>query len=58
MLDQTEKIAIEKSAKKALFTTFEFQARTFYEIKEYNVVGEIKDYPPVGSFHTMVKILI
>ncbi|MFO1444991.1 GNAT family N-acetyltransferase [Bacillus sp. Bva_UNVM-123] len=58
LLDKTEKIAREKGAKKALLTTFEFQARTFYELKGYKVVGEIKDYPPGSSYYTMVKTLI
>ncbi|MGC4376633.1 GNAT family N-acetyltransferase [Fictibacillus sp. Mic-4] len=58
LLDQTEKIAMEKGAKKALLTTFEFQARSFYELKGYKVVGEIKDYPPGSSYYTMVKELL
>lgn len=58
MLDKTEKLAKEKGAKKVLLTTFDFQARTFYELKGYKVVGEIKDYPPGSSYFTMVKILI
>jgi hypothetical protein len=39
-------------------TTFDFQARSFYEIKGYKVVGEIKDYPPGSSYFTMVKELL
>ncbi|MFA1822084.1 GNAT family N-acetyltransferase [Virgibacillus oceani] len=58
LLDKAEKFAKEKGAKKALLTTFEFQARSFYEIKGYQVVGEIKDYPPGSSYYTMVKTLI
>ena len=58
LLEKTEKIAKEKGAKKALLTTFEFQARSFYELKGYKVVGEIKDYPPGSSYYTMVKTLI
>jgi GNAT superfamily N-acetyltransferase len=58
LLDKAEKIAKEMGAKKALLTTFEFQARSFYEIKGYQVVGEIKDYPPGSSYYTMVKNLI
>ncbi|USK57718.1 GNAT family N-acetyltransferase (plasmid) [Cytobacillus solani] len=58
LLDKAEKIAKEKGAKNALLTTFEFQARSFYEIKGYQVVGEIKDYPPGSSYYTMVKPLI
>ena len=57
LLDKAEKIAKEKGAKKALLTTFEFQARSFYEIKGFQVVGEIKDYPPGSSYYTMVKLL-
>ncbi|KQL18365.1 GNAT family N-acetyltransferase [Cytobacillus solani] len=58
LLDKAEKIAKEKGAKNALLTTFEFQARSFYEIKGYQVVGEINDYPPGSSYYTMVKPLI
>ncbi|UOQ45792.1 GNAT family N-acetyltransferase [Halobacillus salinarum] len=58
LLEKAEKIAKEKGAKKALLTTFEFQARTFYETKGYQVVGEVKDYPPGSSYFTMVKVLV
>jgi GNAT superfamily N-acetyltransferase len=58
LMEKMEKLAKEKGAKKALLTTFNFQARTFYEIKGYTVVGEIKDYPPGSSYFTMVKDLL
>ncbi|MBS4200774.1 GNAT family N-acetyltransferase [Bacillus sp. FJAT-49732] len=58
LLEEAERIAIDKGAKKALLTTYEFQARSFYEKKGYEVVGEIKDYPPGSSYYTMVKSLI
>ncbi|MGE7624780.1 GNAT family N-acetyltransferase [Viridibacillus sp. NPDC096237] len=58
LLDKTEKLAIDKGAEKALLTTYDFQARSFYKLKGYKVVGEIKDYPPGSSYFTMVKILI
>ncbi|MBO9130223.1 GNAT family N-acetyltransferase [Bacillus sp. 165] len=58
LLDRLEEIAKEKGATKALLRTFEFQARSFYEVKGYKVVGEIKDYPPGSSFFTMVKPLV
>ncbi|GIP33407.1 N-acetyltransferase [Paenibacillus sp. J2TS4] len=57
LLNKVETIAKEKGANKALLTTFEFQARTFYEMQQYKVVGEIKDYPPGSSYYTMVKSL-
>jgi GNAT superfamily N-acetyltransferase len=58
LLEKTEEIAKGKGAKKALLTTFDFQARSFYEKRGYKVVGEIKDYPPGSSYFTMVKLLI
>lgn len=58
LLGQAEKIAKDLGAKKALLKTFEFQARTFYESKGYEIVGEIKDYPPGSNFYTMVKIFV
>lgn len=58
ILDKAEKTAKEMGAKKALLTTFEFQASSYYEIKGYQVVGEIKDYPPGSHYYTMVKTLI
>lgn len=57
LLDQVETIAKQNGATKALLTTFEFQARSFYELKGYEVVGEIKDYPPGSSYYSMVKAL-
>lgn len=57
LLEKTEEIAKEKGAIKALLTTFEFQARSFYESHGYQVVGEVKDYPPGSCYYTMVKSL-
>lgn len=58
LLEKAEKIAKELGAKNALLTTFEFQARSFYELKGFKVVGEIKDYPPGSSYYTMIKPLM
>ncbi|MBN8209975.1 GNAT family N-acetyltransferase [Bacillus sp. NTK071] len=58
LLKKVETLGIEKGAKNALLTTFEFQARTFYEMNGYEVVGEVKDYPPGSSYYTMVKSLV
>ena len=55
LLGQIEEFAKNNGATKALLTTFEFRARTFYETKGYKVVGEVKDYPPGSSYYTMVK---
>ncbi len=58
LLNEAESVGKEKGAKNALLTTFEFQARSFYELSGYKVVGEIKDYPPGSSYYTMVKSLL
>lgn len=57
LIQKAEEAAKEKGATQSLLTTFEFQARTFYEMIGYEVVGEIKDYPPGSSHYTMVKKL-
>lgn len=58
LLAKAEETAKQMGATKALLTTYDFQARTFYEARGYQVVGEIKDYPPGCSYFTMVKTLI
>ncbi|WP_088068082.1 GNAT family N-acetyltransferase [Gottfriedia luciferensis] len=58
LLVKAEEIALSKGATKSLLTTFEFQARSFYEIYGYKIVGEVKDYPPGSSYYTMVKSLV
>ncbi|WP_205520137.1 GNAT family N-acetyltransferase [Virgibacillus doumboii] len=57
LLEKTESIASKKGATKALLTTFDFQAHSYYMKKGYQVVGEINDYPPGSSFYTMAKTL-
>ena len=57
LLSETEEIALGKGATKVMLTTFEFQARSFYELHGYKVVGEVRDYPPGSSYYTMVKLL-
>ncbi len=55
LLEKMEEEAKTKGATKVLVTTFEFQARSFYEKHGFEVVGEIKDYPPGVSHYTLVK---
>ena len=57
LLAKAEETAKQMGATKALLTTYDFQARTFYETRGYQVVGEVKDYPPGSSYFTMVKTL-
>lgn len=58
LLAKAEESAKQMGATKALLTTYDFQARTFYEAKGYQVVGEVKDYPPGSSYYTMIKHLV
>lgn len=57
ILGQIEQIGRAQGASKVLLTTFEFQARTFYERHGYKVVGVVEDYPPGSNYYTMVKVL-
>lgn len=57
LLSKLEQIGLIKGATQVLLTTFKFQARSFYELHGYKVVGEVKDYPPGSSYYTMVKSL-
>ena len=57
ILTQIEQIGKEQGASKVLVTTFEFQARTFYERHGYKVVGVVEDFPLGSNYYTMVKIL-
>lgn len=57
ILAQIEDIGREHGASRVLLTTFEFQARTFYERHGYKVVGVVEDYPPGSNYYTMVKVL-
>ncbi len=44
-------------ATSAYLETFSFQARPFYERHGFQVVGEIKDYPPGQSYYLLSKSL-
>jgi GNAT superfamily N-acetyltransferase len=57
LLAHVEQVGREHGATRVLLTTFEFQARTFYERHGYKVVGVVEDYPPGSSYYTMVKVL-
>lgn len=57
ILKKAEKEAVLLGVTKILLTTFEFQARSFYEKYGYEVVGEVKDYPPGTTYYTMVKTI-
>ncbi|GCE29068.1 N-acetyltransferase [Dictyobacter alpinus] len=57
LLAQVEQLGRENGAQKVLLTTFDFQAKTFYERYDYKVVGVVEDYPPGVNYYTMVKLL-
>lgn len=57
VLAKAEEQAKTLGASKVVLMTFKFQARAFYEKYGYEVVGEIKDYPPGSVYYTMVKYL-
>ncbi|ASS68348.1 MULTISPECIES: GNAT family N-acetyltransferase [unclassified Paenibacillus] len=57
LLAQAETLARQMGASRSKVTTFSFQAREFYEKLGYEVVGEIKDYPPGNSYYFLVKML-
>lgn len=57
LLADIERMGKEHGATRVLLTTFEFQARTFYERHGYKVVGIVEDYPPGSNYYTMVKVL-
>ena len=57
LLSQTETIALEHGYVHVQLTTYDFQARTFYEKQGYRVVGELEDYPPGSSYYWMRKDL-
>ncbi len=57
LLQTAETIAIQRGCKHSFLSTFEFQARTFYEQRGYSVVGTLTDYPPSSVFYWMRKDL-
>jgi GNAT superfamily N-acetyltransferase len=58
LLLTAETIAIGRGARHSFLTTFEFQARTFYEKQGYSVVGRLEGYPPGAAYFWMRKDLL
>jgi GNAT superfamily N-acetyltransferase len=58
LLETAETIAIDRGAKHSYLTTFEFQARGFYEKYGYRVVGALEGYPPGTTYYWMRKDLL
>lgn len=57
LLRQAECMAAERGCAHVHLTTYEFQARTFYEKQGYRVVGTLEDYPPGSAYYWMRKDL-
>jgi len=57
LLKTAEEIAVKRGCEHCFLTTYNFQARVFYEKYGYYVVGELKDCPPGSSYYWMRKDL-
>jgi GNAT superfamily N-acetyltransferase len=57
LLVMAEEMAVKRGCKNCYLTTFEFQARTFYEKQGYTVAGRLDDYPPGVTYFWMQKEL-
>lgn len=57
MLQTAETIALKRGCHHCFLTTYEFQARLFYEKQGYAVVGQLDDYPPGSTYYWMRKEL-
>lgn len=55
LLQQAEAIAAGRGCTRCFLTTFEFQARQFYEGQGYYVTGKLEDYPPGSTYYWMRK---
>ena len=57
LLQTAETVALSRGVKHCYLSTFEFQARTFYEKHGYSVVGKLEGYPPGAAYYWMRKDL-
>ena len=55
LLKTAESIAIQRGCHSAFLSTFEFQARTFYERHGYYITGKLEGYPPGSTYYWMRK---
>ncbi len=58
LMGLVEEAAIDRGCRHAQVTTFEFQARGFYERLGYQVFDRQKDYPPGQTFYWLCKELM
>lgn len=57
LLQTAETIAVRRGVRQCFLSTFEFQARAFYEKRGYRVVGKLEGYPPGSTYVWMRKDL-
>lgn len=57
LLEKAETIAASRGCTRCILSTYEFQARVFYEKQAYRVVGTLEDYPPGSAYYWMRKDL-
>lgn len=57
LLAAAERQAFEQGCQYAYLTTYSFQAPQFYQKMGYEIVAEIKDYPPGHTKYTLKKAL-
>lgn len=55
LLENAEKIAIERGCLGACLTSFGFQAPEFYEKHGYARIGQIDDYPPGDALYFLSR---
>ena len=58
VLQMAEATAFSRGARHVFLTTYEFQARMFYEKQGYYVVGTLEGYPPGSAYYWLRKDLI
>ena len=58
LLQTAETVANTRGARHSFLSTFEFQARTFYERHGYYVAGKLEGYPPGMTYYWMRKDLV
>ncbi|HPN53561.1 MAG TPA: GNAT family N-acetyltransferase [Anaerolineaceae bacterium] len=55
LLEKAQAAAAARGCKSCFLTTYEFQARIFYEKHGFKVVGTLEDYPPGSAYYWMRK---
>lgn len=57
ILELAEETALRRGCRHSHLTTYDFQARDFYEKRGYTIVGRLEDCPPGSTYYWMRKDL-